>query len=456
MVIFFDQKLNILYYLYYLIMEVQNNDQNYEIIYPTMLRKYTGHIETKYKKCKTKDPSISYYIIIKSHKKYFKVYEDAVSYFKQYNINNDYEIRNIIYKYEDRLEVSLSQDKLMICDLDQENFIQSHIISLSLKNISSKYPSQYASIHINSKNYSFHKVILDPNNEHNDYVIDHIDGNGLNNMKNNLRITTHKINSINRRTRLYNELEGIFKHKTRYSAKYRDEYGFNIVKMFPFKEYNSESDALDAALKWRKSNLLFQPSYCEALFLPFNKDDYETHQSEINDIKSMSIYDTIIRNYKNQCIDYGLIYPNQMECYDGYVTEWKGKFGAINVNIDPVISALFDTKDEAEVFIKKCNIYFNILIRNMIHIYEDRLELYITSCDMWAKFDLDMIDKLSKYTAYYLDGKNRLVYKSKRKSIYHIIFDESYRPFPKVKYINNDYLDLRKQNLKLITKKRIK
>jgi hypothetical protein len=69
----------------------------------------------------------------------------------------------------------------------------------------------------NRKMMKMHRLIL---NAHKGEMIDHIDGNGLNNKKSNLRISTNQLNQAN--TRNFNNptgYKGVYKEGNRYRAR---------------------------------------------------------------------------------------------------------------------------------------------------------------------------------------------------------------------------------------------
>lgn len=67
--------------------------------------------------------------------------------------------------------------------------------NLNWKTIKSDIKNCYLYANIDSKTIYLHRLIMNPPVG---YVIDHIDGNGLNNQKSNLRICTHAENTRNR------------------------------------------------------------------------------------------------------------------------------------------------------------------------------------------------------------------------------------------------------------------
>ena len=75
--------------------------------------------------------------------------------------------------------------------------------------------------------FFMHGVILPSPNG---FFIDHIDGNGLNNKRNNLRIVTHTQNMFNRRLRVDNAsgFKGVFWHK--HTKKWASEIVANKIR----------------------------------------------------------------------------------------------------------------------------------------------------------------------------------------------------------------------------------
>lgn len=98
-------------------------------------------------------------------------------------ISNEYEVNSdeVIVHFH-------NSDLLMLCDYDDLNFVKQYTWTLQ--------SSGYATTRINGKIRTFHKAILDaPDGK----VIDHINGNKLDNRKKNLRIVSMKENAINRK-----------------------------------------------------------------------------------------------------------------------------------------------------------------------------------------------------------------------------------------------------------------
>lgn len=71
-------------------------------------------------------------------------------------------------------------------------------------------------------NLILHRVLLDPGPE---FLIDHADGNTLDNRRSNIRICTHSENAINRTKSKFSNLRGI--HQRKENGKYRVYLGLD-------------------------------------------------------------------------------------------------------------------------------------------------------------------------------------------------------------------------------------
>ncbi len=105
-----------------------------------------------------------------------------------------------------------------------------------------------------------HRHILGLNpNERKDLVVDHIDRNGLNNQKNNLRIVDTSINKKNQSTIKNNQLNfnGISLEYNKKADYFRFKVSYNEIKYkprtktFSFGSYDNPQEALKAAILFR-------------------------------------------------------------------------------------------------------------------------------------------------------------------------------------------------------------
>lgn len=93
------------------------------------------------------------------------------------------------------MKITLSQNKEAFideCDIDIVLQFKWHV--LVYKGQSKDHC--YASTYINKKQTLMHRMIMNPPEE---MLIDHIDGDGLNNRRSNLRVCTHQQNMANQR-----------------------------------------------------------------------------------------------------------------------------------------------------------------------------------------------------------------------------------------------------------------
>lgn len=108
------------------------------------------------------------------------------------DIKNEYNIRDgIVY-----IQCKYKEEKL-VCLIDEMDFplLQETGNTVTIKNTKSSY-TYYARIRKDGRCQTVHRIII---NTKKGLEVDHIDRNGLNNTRCNLRAVTHSVNMLNRR-----------------------------------------------------------------------------------------------------------------------------------------------------------------------------------------------------------------------------------------------------------------
>jgi hypothetical protein len=130
------------------------------------------------------------------------------------------------------IEVELTQKKVMQVDVQDLTLVEAHMLC---------YSTGYASAWIRGKkNVFFHRLIL-PDAP---IVIDHIDGNPLNNRRQNLRAVTQQMNTHNRKVQSRNKsgFNGVYRDKRRncYVAHWVDNDARTRMKRFSIGCYGKD------------------------------------------------------------------------------------------------------------------------------------------------------------------------------------------------------------------------
>jgi len=201
---------------------------------PRSLKKYNRCIRRHQKK-----GGVAAYDVQIRHKdfklsKSFNTEAEAEQYIRLTNVREGL-LKNRFIVLTNRVEVELTGGKKLICDVDNIDLIESHTWHCANKGYA-------ATIISSTTNLSFfHNLAM----KHlpSEITVDHINRNGLDNRKSNLRLVNQKIQSINQRIRSNNKsgVTGVnYKKKTNFwTPTWNDADGNKCSKGFSSKKYTN-------------------------------------------------------------------------------------------------------------------------------------------------------------------------------------------------------------------------
>ena len=130
--------------------------------------------------------------------------------------------------------LELSRGKVALVDDDDFEWLKKYKWTLSGDG---RYAIYYPKRNGKRRLFLLHRTIMTAKKNE---VIDHIDGDGLNNQRQNLRAVSHRQNLLNRRD-LNNKVIGITKHQKGWWARIRYQGKHISLGVYEFKQ-----DAIDA------------------------------------------------------------------------------------------------------------------------------------------------------------------------------------------------------------------
>jgi len=228
---------------------------------PREIKKYTGSVSRFHQK----GGGAAYRARIR-HKdfhlsKNFKTEAEAEQYIRETNVRENLCIKNRFTIFADRVLVDLTRDKLLICDYDDLYLVETHSWHCS-----HGYAVTRTSGSTNSE--FFHNMVM----KHipTDITVDHINRNGLDNRKVNLRLVDRRIQTINQGIKSNNTsgMTGVsyYKNSKLWVAHWRDADGNQCSKCFSSKKYTNDI-ARTMAIEHRQRMIRSLPHYVNALCL---------------------------------------------------------------------------------------------------------------------------------------------------------------------------------------------
>jgi len=226
---------------------------------PREIKKYTGSIWRSQRR-----RNVSYEVRI-HHKdfnllKTFKTEAEAEQYIRLTNVREGLSIRNRFTIFADRVLVDLPGNKLLICDYEDLDIVESYNWCCS---------NGYAATGTSSANPQyFHNLIM--RHIPTEITVDHINRNCLDNCKSNLRLADRRIQIINRGRQVNNNsgVTGVSYNKKSkgWVAEWQDIDGNQCSKSFGSKKYTNDVTKAKA-IEHRQRMIRSLPHYREALQL---------------------------------------------------------------------------------------------------------------------------------------------------------------------------------------------
>jgi len=229
---------------------------------PREIKKYTGSIQ-RYQR---RGGGATYRALIRYKDFYcsksFKTETEAGLYIRLTNVREGLPIRNSFTVFADRVLVDLPGDKLLICDYEDLYLVETHTWCCS----SNGYAVTSTSGSTNQQ--CFHNLAM----QHipTEITVDHINRNGLNNRKSNLRLVDQRTQIINQGIKS-NNTSGVmgvsyYKNPGTWAAQWKDADGNKCSKRFSSNKYTNDV-AKAKAIEHRQRMMRELPHYREALQL---------------------------------------------------------------------------------------------------------------------------------------------------------------------------------------------
>lgn len=231
------------------------------VILPTTCKKYMGSIH----------PHGKGFRIIATNKIFtlnsgiFQTYEEALQILHNYHIQNNIPIKNLVYDHGDHLECTIGDGLQMKFDREDLETVQKYNFS-SVKR-GKKY---YAATGSKGKVQFFHNIILGYTATISD-SIDHINRDGLDNRRSNLRVADRAIQKINQDIQKNNTsgTKGVYKEQDTKSKNWSwvaswSEDGRRRKRRFCVCKYGDDV-AMNKAIELRAQMEQLVPKYVEAL-----------------------------------------------------------------------------------------------------------------------------------------------------------------------------------------------
>ena len=310
--------------------------------------------------------------------------------------------------------------------------IDDTIISAEDYPIVSKYKlyksKEYVSLKVNGRETKLHKLLM-PNDDDN-MVVDHIDGNTLNNKRDNLRIVTRIINAHNRKKK--NNSLSKFIGICTYRDKWRSYIRHNS-KQISIGIFDSEEEAARqydiVAYQIHKENANTNNLLSDEEIQIAIKSEYEEKKSALP--KNIS-------KYKDQNYRVKLRYNNKT-------------FLAYKKTLEEAIQTLNKFLKEKEEFEQKCKMNMDIIYHNSIPVIvikkDYNIHLSYVDENIWHEINSKKWYIHNGYAVSQINGKMH----SMHAYIYMLVHNELSTVKQPIDHINNNKLDNRVDNLRKVS-----